>query len=155
MVRKIQITSPAFQDGGWIPQDYTCDGADISPELEWSEIPQNTKSLALISDDPDAPSGDWVHWVVCDLPPNLSGLPAGMPIIGKLPIGGIQGRTDFGLIGYGGPCPPSGIHRYFFKVYALNVLLNLEPGATKKELLKAMKGHVLAEGQLMGKYQRQ
>lgn len=151
---KIEFKSPAFRDGGMIPSEYTCDGENISPLLEWSGIPQETKSLALIADDPDAPVGDWVHWVIYDLPPDLMHLPAAVPKIEKLAFGGIQGRTDFGNIGYGGPCPPGGTHRYFFKLYALDKVLGLAAGATKKELLKAMQGHILAEAQLMGKYQR-
>lgn len=154
MAQEIEVMSHAFDQGGMIPSDFTCDGADMSPPIEWSGIPQNAQSLALIANDPDAPGGDWVHWVIYDLPPNLPGLPPGVSAVETLPMGGVQGRTDFGRIGYGGPCPPSGSHRYFFKVYVLDQMLGLKPGATKKELLKAMKGHVLAEGQLMGKYQR-
>lgn len=154
MKNKIRVTSPAFSEGAGIPADHTCDGADISPPLQWSGVPSEAKSLALIADDPDAPAGDWVHWVLYDLPPTLDRLPAAVPATARPSTGGTQGRTDFGLTGYGGPCPPRGTHRYFFKLYALDALLRLEPGATKKELLEAMQGHVLAEGQLMGKYQR-
>ena len=154
VMEKITITSPVFQEGGRIPSEHTCDGADVSPPLQWTGVPQGAKSLALISDDPDAPMGDWVHWVFYDLPPDIVELPFAVPNIEKIPSGGTQGRTDFGSIGYGGPCPPSGMHRYFFKIYALDAMLRLKPGATKKELLRAMQGHVLAEGQLTGRYQR-
>jgi Raf kinase inhibitor-like YbhB/YbcL family protein len=154
VMEKITITSSAFNEGEMIPSEHTCDGANVSPPLQWTGVPKNAKSLALISDDPDAPSGDWVHWVVYDLPPSLSQLAAAIPEGKSLSDKGFQGRTDFGRIGYGGPCPPRGIHRYFFKVYALDTMLRLKPGATKKELLEAMQGHVLAEGQLMGRYQR-
>lgn len=151
----IEITSAAFHDGGSIPSKYTCDGQDVSPPLKWNSIPEGTKSIALIVDDPDAPRGDWVHWVVYDLPPSLRELPERVPPDEKiLGNGGRQGNTDFGKIGYGGPCPPSGIHRYYFKMYALDKELGLAPGASKGELLKAMETHVLAEGQLMGKYAR-
>ena len=151
----IQVTSAAFNEGGSIPAKYTCDGINVSPPLKWASIPDTTKSIALIVDDPDAPRGDWVHWVVYDLPASLRELPEKVPPDEKiLGNGGRQGATDFGKIGYGGPCPPSGTHRYFFKVYALDKLLGLAPGATKAQLLKAMEGHVLAEGQLMGKYKR-
>lgn len=154
MKNQILVKSPAFNEGAGIPAEHTCDGADISPPLQWTGVPAEAKSLALIADDPDAPAGDWVHWVLYDLPPDVSQLPAAVPATARLSTGGAQGKTDFGRTGYGGPCPPHGSHRYFFKIYALDTLLRLEPGATKKELLKAMQGHVLAEGQLMGKYQR-
>lgn len=153
-VEKIVIESASFQESSAIPAKYTCDDQDISPPLKWSGVPKNTKSLAMISDDPDAPMGDWVHWVIYNLPPTLTELPEGIPATEKLPTGGLQGRTDFGRIGYGGPCPPSGTHRYFFKIYALDTELSLASGKTKRELLQAMEGHVLAMGQLMGKYQR-
>lgn len=153
-MEKIDLRSPAFQDGDMIPSEYTCGGDDVSPPLEWSGVPVQAKSLALIADDPDAPMGDWVHWVIYDISPGLKTLPAALPKTEKLPVSGTQGRTDFGDLGYGGPCPPSGTHRYFFKLYALDTTLDLEAGATKKELLKKMQGHILAEGQLMGKYKR-
>ena len=151
----LALTSTAFQEGGTIPQQYTCDGEDISPPLAWSAPPAGTKSLALVCDDPDAPGRTWVHWVVYDLPPSVTLLAEGLPPDEQLAGGGTQGTTDFGRIGYGGPCPPQGpAHRYFFKLYALDADLGLPAGATKKELLKAMEGHVLAEGQLVGRYQR-
>lgn len=151
----IEVTSPAFRDGGSIPSKYTCDGQDVSPALKWNTIPDGTKSIALIVDDPDAPRGVWVHWVVYNLPASLRGLTEHVPATEKiLGNGGRQGTNDFGKIGYGGPCPPSGTHRYFFKVYALDKELTLSPGATKAELVAAMDTHILAEGQLMGKYSR-
>ena len=152
---KIAVRSTAFSEGENIPKDFTCDAADRSPSIEWSGVPANARSLAIILEDPDAPVGVWTHWVVYDLPPTLTQLPAGISALEKLSVGGFQGQTDFGRVGYGGPCPPKGpMHRYFFKVYALDVMLHLKPSVSKKELLYAMQGHVLAEGQLMGKYQR-
>lgn len=156
----IQITSTAFTEGQPIPEKFTCQGRDISPPLKWANAPANTKSLALIADDPDAPDPKapkmtWVHWVLYDLPATTTGLAEDVAKTPTLPNGAKQGITDFKRIGYGGPCPPpGGAHRYFFKLYALDKMLDLKPGATKKELLKAMEGHVLAEGQLMGTYQR-
>ncbi|MEW6532200.1 MAG: YbhB/YbcL family Raf kinase inhibitor-like protein [Thermodesulfobacteriota bacterium] len=152
----VSVTSPAFQDGSMIPRTYTCDGEDISPPLEISSVPPGTKSLALINDDPDAPGGTWVHWVMYNIPPDTKKLPEQVPRKARLPNGAFHGKTSWGgrKLGYGGPCPPSGIHRYFFKVYALDTVLDLRPGATKDELLSEMKGHILGEGQLMGRYQR-
>jgi len=153
-VKKIEVRSSAFGEGERIPSEFTCDGANVSPPIVWSGIPPHTQSIAIIVDDPDVPSGDWAHWVIYDLPPSLMGIQAGAPASEKLPAGGIQGRTNFGRIGYGGPCPPKGAHRYFFKVYTLDAMLHLKSGATKKELLEAMRGHVLGEGALMGRYER-
>jgi Raf kinase inhibitor-like YbhB/YbcL family protein len=151
----IQLTSPAFTEGQPIPQKYTCQGQDISPELKWTNVPANTKSFALIADDPDAPAGTWVHWVLYDLPPTTAGLSEGVPKSPELANGAKHGTTNFKRVGYGGPCPPPGKpHRYFFKLYALNTMLGLKPGVMKQDLLKAMEGHILAEGQLMGTYQR-
>jgi len=151
---KIELSSTAFGEGSTIPSDFTCDGADMSPPIEWSGVPADAKSIAVIAEDPDAPGGDWVHWLIYNLPADFNRLPAGIPQKADLPNGGLQGRNDFGGIGYGGPCPPRGTHRYFFKIYALDTLLPLNPGAVKKELLDAMQGHVLAEGKLMGTYER-
>ncbi|MBI2486098.1 MAG: YbhB/YbcL family Raf kinase inhibitor-like protein [Deltaproteobacteria bacterium] len=137
-----------------IPKKYTCDGPNISPPLSWDSVPGGTKSLALICDDPDAPRGTWVHWVIFNLPANMNDLTENIPPQQTLPNGAKQGRNDFGKIGYGGPCPPGGTHRYYFKLCALDEEINLEPGTTKAELLKAMDGHTLAKGQLMGKYKR-
>jgi hypothetical protein len=151
----IQISSTAFAEGQPIPDKYTCAGQDVSPPLTWSSAPASTKSFALIADDPDAPVGTWVHWVIYNLPPTATSLAENTPSSPELPDGSKQGVNDFGNVGYGGPCPPPGRpHRYFFKIYALDAVLNLKSGATKKELLKAMSGHVLGEGQLMGTYQR-
>jgi Raf kinase inhibitor-like YbhB/YbcL family protein len=150
----ITIESPAFKNGEYIPSKYTCDGEDISPALKWSNIPEGTKSLALICDDPDAPIGDWVHWVLYNIPPETRELKEHIPSDKILKDGSIHGLNDWKRYGYGGPCPPSGVHRYFFKLYALDTKLNLGPGATKKQLLDAMKGHIIAQGELMGKYQR-
>jgi Raf kinase inhibitor-like YbhB/YbcL family protein len=152
---EIKVTSSAFAEGGLIPAKYTCDGSDISPPLQWEAVPEGTKSIALISDDPDAPMGTWVHWVLFNLPAESKGLEENIPSDKTLPNGARQGLTDFGRVGYGGPCPPSGTHRYFFKVYALDMKLDLAAGAKKSELLKAMEGHILGQGQLIGKYKRQ
>ncbi len=150
----ITLTSTAFNEGGQIPSDYTCDEADISPPLAWSDVPDATQSFALIADDPDASRGTWVHWVLYDLPATVTELPPNVPPERNLSSGAKQGRNDFGKIGYVGPCPPSGTHRYFFKLYALDTQLGLDAGATKQQLLDAMDRHILAEGQLMGTYNR-
>jgi Raf kinase inhibitor-like YbhB/YbcL family protein len=150
----IKVTSAAFNDGEMIPGKYTCDGANVSPPFSWSNIPEKAKSLALICDDPDAPGKTWVHWVVYDLPATTNTLSENLPKDEKLSGGGKQGTTDFKMIGYGGPCPPSGTHRYYFKLYALDAETALSPGATKDQLLKAMEGHIIAQGQLMGRYKR-
>lgn len=150
----ITITSTAFTDGGMIPRDYTCDGKDISPPLAWAGVPEGTKSLAIICDDPDAPVGTWVHWVLFNIPATVNKLPQSMPSAKALENGAKHGINDFRKFGYGGPCPPGGTHRYYFKLYALDIELTQEPGLTKAELLKAMKDHILAEGQLMGRYKR-
>jgi len=149
------LTSKAFDHGGTIPKRFTCDGLDVSPALSWNEPPPGTKSLALISDDPDAPVGTWVHWVAFDIPAGTRELPEGVAKTADLPGGGKQGRTDFGRIGYGGPCPPPGKpHRYYFKLYALDTQLNLKPGSTKAGVESAMKGHILAQAELLGRYGR-
>ena len=151
-----QITTTAFSNAGAIPKNHTCDGPDLSPPLTWKDAPAGTQSLALIADDPDAPSGTWVHWVIYNLPSTTKELPEGVQKTEKLPDGTLQGRNDFRKIGYGGPCPPPGKpHRYFFKLYALDTKLNLKPGATKAELESAMKGHTLAQTEVVGKYGRQ
>lgn len=153
----LTITSPAFGDGGPIPRAHTCDGADISPPLVWTDVPAEAQSLALIMDDPDAPSGTFVHWVAYGLPAAQTSLPAGVtpePEVTK-PIPFKQGTTSFRRVGYGGPCPPPGpAHRYFVKLYAVLGELSLPPGATKDVLLAAMKGKVVAEAMVMGKYGR-
>ena len=149
----VEISSAAFAAEGMIPKRYTCDGANVSPPLAWQGVPPGTKRLALIVDDPDAPAKTWVHWVIYNLPVASGGLPENVPP-DKDAAGGSQGRNDFGRIGYGGPCPPSGTHRYYFKLYALDAELDLSPGAGKSELLRAMQGHVLAEATLIGRYRR-
>ena len=151
----IKITSTAFKDSSMIPKKYTCDDLDVSPPLAWDAAPEGTKSLALISDDPDAPVGTWVHWIIYNIPPNTRALPEALPTDKILKDGTRQGTNDFRRIGYGGPCPPGGTHRYYFKLYALDKEMAVDPGMTKALLLKAIEGHVLAEGQLMGKYKRQ
>jgi Raf kinase inhibitor-like YbhB/YbcL family protein len=150
----MEIKSSAFGSGEMIAAKYTCDGADFSPPLEWTGSPAGTGSFALICDDPDAPMGTWVHWVIYDIPPTATMLAEGITREKDLPGGGTQGINDFRKIGYGGPCPPGGTHRYFFKLYALDATLGLKPGITKDQLLKAMRGHILAEAQIMGTYRR-
>lgn len=151
---KLELKSTAFEEESMIPKKYTCDDQDISPPLSWSLVPNGTKSIALICDDPDAPIGTWVHWVIFNIPANVRELPENIPPQKVLETGAKQGTNDFKKIGYGGPCPPGGTHRYYFKLYALDTEINLDAGITKKELLKAMEGHILAEDQLMGKYKR-
>lgn len=150
----MELKSSAFQPGEMIPAKYTCDGPDVSPPLSWSDPPAGTRSFALISDDPDAPVGTWVHWVMWNIPPSARALEENLPKKDSLPNGAKQGTTDFRRIGYGGPCPPSGTHRYFFKLYALDTTLDLPPTTTKKALEKATQGHILAQAELMGKYRR-
>lgn len=148
------IMSAAFQEGGIIPVKYTCDGQDISPPLSWNGVPDNARSLALISDDPDAPMGTWVHWVVYDIPPDQTGFEEGITRDALGQEGILQGTTDFRRQEYGGPCPPSGTHRYYFKLYALGEELNLGKGATKKQVIAAMEGKILVQAELMGRYSR-
>ena len=151
----LQLTTAAFQPGGSIPKKFTCDGPDVSPALSWTEPPAGTQAFALIVDDPDAPAGTWVHWVLYDLPANARALPEGVAKANELPDGSLQGRNDFGKVGWNGPCPPKGpAHRYFFKLYALGAKVNLKAGATKADLERAMKGHVVASAELVGKYGR-
>lgn len=151
----LAITSIAFSPGGGIPKNCTCDGADTSPDLSWWGAPAGVQSFALVADDPDAPVGIWTHWLIWNIPAQHTGLPKGVPTDEILADGARQGRNDFGRIGYGGPCPPPGKpHRYFFKLYALDAMLDLKPGTTKGELRRAMKEHVLAQAELVGKYGR-
>ncbi len=145
----LQITSPAFQNNGTIPRQYTCDGKDINPPLVIENVPQGTQSIAVIVDDPDAPVGIWVHWVLWNIDPNTKEIAEN-----AVPQGAVEGMNDFKKHAYGGPCPPSGTHRYFFKVYALDTMLDISPNSTKSALEKAMKGHILAEGQIIGLYKR-
>ena len=148
----MKLASTAFDEGQSIPAVYTGEGKDISPPLTWTEPPAGTQSLALICDDPDAPMGVWVHWILYNLPAMTRQLKENFPKDPRLPDGSRQGRTDFGQTGYGGPYPPSGTHRYFFKLYALDAMLSVAGKASKHDLTQAMKGHVLAEAQLMGTY---
>ena len=151
----LTMKSGVFQEGGWIPSRYTCDGKDLSPNLSWSGVPEGAKSFALICEDPDAPAGTWTHWVIFNIPLRVTGLPIGVPPTRELADGTRQGINDFHRIGYGGPCPPKGpAHRYFFILYALDTKLTLKPGITRQELLRAMRGHVLAKTRLMGRYKR-
>jgi Raf kinase inhibitor-like YbhB/YbcL family protein len=151
----MKLTSPAFTEGAMIPEKYTCDGQDISPPLAWAEVPGGARTLALICDDPDAPVGTWVHWVAFNLPPAVVGLSEAAGGAEKtLKNGGVQGTNSWRRIGYGGPCPPGGTHRYYFKLYALDNTLSLGSNATAKDVQAAMKGHIVAEAQLMGRYKR-
>jgi len=149
-----ELKSSAFSNGSAVPSKYTCDGQDVSPPLSWSGAPSGTKSYALISDDPDAPMGAWVHWVVWNIPASAATLNEALDKKSSLADGTKQGITDFKRAGYGGPCPPSGTHRYMFKLYALDTVLDLEQSSTKSKLEAAMKGHVLGQATLMGTYSR-
>ena len=152
---KLEVRSAAFEEGKSIPKKYTGEGKGISPPLQWDKVPEGTKSIAIICDDPDAPKKVWVHWVVYNLPAKTRELPEGVAKTRTLSSGARQGKNDMKKIGYNGPYPPKGKpHRYYFKVYALDKELSLKPGATKKLLKKAMRGHILAKGALLGKFQR-
>ena len=142
----LQVRSVAFTHGGYIPPKYTCEGENVNPPLEISDLPENTQSLALIVEDPDAPRGTYDHWIAWNIPPGEG--------ISENSRPGIHGKNSFGNTEYGGPCPPSGSHRYFFKVYALDSDLNIQAGSDKKILEEAMKGHILGSGELMGHYQK-
>ena len=144
----MKLTSPAFKEGASVPSKFTCDGEDKSPQLDISDIPSNTKSLTLVMDDPDAPVGTWDHWIVWNIDPTTN------KILEEIEPIGIKGKNSWGRTGYGGPCPNSGEHRYFFRVYALDTKLILLEGSTKKDLEKAMKGHIITEAQLIGRYKR-
>jgi Raf kinase inhibitor-like YbhB/YbcL family protein len=149
------ISSPAFSNGGDIAKKFTCDGTDISPQLVWTDPPAGTKSFALLTDDPDAPVGNWNHWTMWNLPPNSRGLPENVSKKASLSDGSEQGVNDFRKQGYNGPCPPAGKpHRYYFKLFALDTKLTLKPAAGKKELEAAMKGHILAQAECMGRFGR-
>jgi Raf kinase inhibitor-like YbhB/YbcL family protein len=158
MANTIVLTSDAFAQGQSIPAKYTCVGRNISPALAWGEPPAGTQSFALIMEDPDAPGGIWVHWLLYSIPLDVRRLAEDLPVTGKnVPEGQgspFVGRNSWGDIGYGGPCPPSGTHRYVFRLYALDETVGLLPGANKGELLKAMEGHVLAQGELMGTFSK-
>jgi hypothetical protein len=146
----IELTSPAFTEGQPIPERYTCNGENVSPALAWGEPPAGTQSFALIMDDPDAPGGTWDHWVFFNISAFIRSLPEAFPSGDTFPDGSMGGKNSWGNTGYGGPCPPSGTHRYVFKLYALDEVLAIPPGATRGELEKAMVGHILATGELMG-----
>lgn len=151
----MEITSEAFAAGESIPQKYTCDGDDVSPPLQWNEPPAGTQSFALVSDDPDAPVGTWVHWVRFNIPATTRSLPEAVPAGAELADGSRHGQNSWNRTDYGGPCPPGGTHRYFFKLYALDTMLNLQSDADKEALLEAMEGHILAQAELMGTYSRE
>ena len=149
------LSSKSFPNGGDIPKKFTCDGADVSPELSWQDPPPNTKTFALIADDPDAPAGTWTHWVLYDLPGDMKNLAEGTSKQEELPNGSRQGLNDFRKIGYNGPCPPPGKpHRYYFKLHALDSKLNVKGGASRQEVERAMQGHILAKAEWMGRYKR-
>ncbi len=148
------LTSPAFAHEGGIPKRHTCDGADLSPPLVFSGVPAGAASLALVCDDPDAPGGVWDHFVLYNLSPGTPGLPEGLHEAERYQDGSLSGRNSWGRLGYGGPCPPRGTHRYYFTLYALSALLDLAPGATKADVLRAAKDHILAAATLMGRYRR-
>ncbi|HEU4744737.1 MAG TPA: YbhB/YbcL family Raf kinase inhibitor-like protein [Anaerolineales bacterium] len=152
----LELTSDAFMNGQSIPAKYACTGRNISPALAWTEPPSGTQSFALIVDDPDAPMGTWVHWVLFNIPADSRSLQEDLPITGKNidPNAIYVGKNSSGNIGYDGPCPPSGSHRYFFKLYALDTLISLLPGATKEQVLREMEGHILAQGELMGTFSK-
>jgi Raf kinase inhibitor-like YbhB/YbcL family protein len=152
----LELTSDAFVNGQSIPVKYACTGRNISPALAWDEPPAGAQSFALIVDDPDAPMGTWVHWVLFNIPADARSLPEDLPVAGKNvdPNAIYVGRNSSGRIGYDGPCPPSGTHRYYFKLYALDTLISLLPGATKEQVLKEMDGHILARGELMGTFSK-
>ena len=152
----LELTSDAFTNGQSIPAKYACTGRNISPALSWSEPPAGTQSFALIVDDPDAPMGTWVHWVLFNIPPDRRNLEENLPVIGKNtdPEAIFVGKNSSGKIGYDGPCPPSGTHRYYFKLYALDTVMSLLPGATKEQALQEMEGHVLAQAELMGTFSK-
>ncbi|MFO7688023.1 MAG: YbhB/YbcL family Raf kinase inhibitor-like protein [Desulfobacterales bacterium] len=150
----IQLISQAFSEGTMIPTRYTCDGEDVSPPLSWTDLPPETGSFALICEDPDAPVGTWDHWVLFNIPASATGLPEAVPATATLDDGSVHGNNSWGRLGYGGPCPPGGTHRYIFSLFALDIKLDLKSGATKSGLLKAMEGHILAQTRLMGKYRR-
>ncbi len=151
----MKFYTPAFLNGSNIPVKFTCKGEDISPQLIWESPPEGTKSFAIIVDDPDAPMGTWVHWVIYNIPEKIRSLQEKIPPISELENGALQGINDFRNFGYGGPCPPPGKpHRYFFKLYALDTVLQLKAGATKKELLSKMKGHILEKAEFFGIFKR-
>jgi len=149
-----QLQSDVFEAGGPIPSKFTCDGQDVSPPLSWDGVPEGAQSLALVMEDPDAPAGIWVHWVLYNIPVVSRGLTEGVPADEELPDGSRSGINSWRRSGYGGPCPPGGTHRYFFRLYAIDAQLDLAPGATKEGLLTAIQGHVVGQTEIMGTYGR-
>jgi Raf kinase inhibitor-like YbhB/YbcL family protein len=154
MISGLEVTSPVLHENEVIPEQFTCDSTDESPELHISGLPEGTESIALLVEDPDAPGGIFAHWLVFNLPPDTKSLSQGFPHDPELDNGARQGRNSAGSIGYTGPCPPKGTHRYFFRFYALDTMLDLPPGATRREFKDAIRGHILAEGRLMGLYSK-
>jgi len=153
-MKTLIIKSSAFNHLEMIPEKYTCKGENVSPPLQWSNVPDGTKSFVLINDDPDAPAGTWIHWVLFNIPADQTALKENIEQKKVFDNGTRQGMTDSGRSAYGGPCPPSGTHRYFFKLYALDIMLDLPAGSTKKEIEKAMQGHILASGELIGNFKK-
>lgn len=151
---EITIKSTSFEDGAMIPKKYTCDGDNVSPPLSWTSGPATTKTYAIICDDPDAPFGTWVHWVIFNIPANVKELPENVAKFKLLANGAVQGWDSAHQLGYQGPCPPSGTHRYIFRIFALDVRMRLPPGSSAAELQKNIEGHILAKGQLTGRYKR-
>jgi len=152
---KLELRTSSFEPGGFIPKRFTCVGADVSPALTWSDPPGGTQRFAIIEDDPDAPSGTFVHWVVYDLPASYRQLPEAVPRKDEMAGGGRQGTNDFSRVGYSGPCPPPGkAHRYFIRLYALDAPTSLPPAASRSELDSAMQGHILAQAEMMGRFKR-
>lgn len=149
----VTVTSSAFSDGGTIPEKHTCDGADISPPLAWDTVPDGAQSIAILCDDPDAPAGCWTHWISYNIPPDMKGVPENFSAQVRNYRGVREGLNDFRKESYGGPCPPKGVHRYYFKVFFLNTLLDEVKGMKKNDLLKAVDGHILGYGELLGRYQ--
>jgi Raf kinase inhibitor-like YbhB/YbcL family protein len=150
----MRLFSPAFSEGETIPAKYTCDGENMSPALEWADVPEGTRTFALILDDPDAPSGLFLHWLIWNIPGTEKGMADGVGEEDGTASGGLQGRNGFGKLGYGGPCPPGGTHRYYFHLFALDTDLDAPPGSTRERIERAMQGHVLATAELMGRYTR-
>lgn len=150
-----RLTSTAFKDGEAIPEDYTCDGRNVSPPLSWENAPKGAEGFAIIMDDPDAPGGTFTHWIIVNIPANETGLQEGIPKTEKLENGAIQGKNSAGKIGYSGPCPPSGTHRYIFRIYALHMKLDLQPGADMTQMEATMRDHIMGKAELMGTYRRQ
>jgi len=151
----LKLTSEVFDPDGMIPAQYTCEGDDMSPPLNWQGVPDEAQSLVMICDDPDAPNGTWTHWLLYNVPLSRQSLPEGVPTDPELPWGGMQGRNDSGALGYGGPCPPPGpAHHYYFRLYALDEAPDLSPGATRQQVLDAIQDHILEKTELIGRYAR-